>query len=158
MMTTPAERTGSAILALEALAVLLVTGWEIVALVTGDTDDAVSSIALIVLTAIRRWPLTAFALAVWRGSFLGAVRGDRQSAPDPGGGARRHHGPTPSVSTALMQRFPPPSGWSPSSSRPGQPPRGGDDRAEADATGQPTPSRERTRATCPVARRCTERA
>jgi hypothetical protein len=140
MMTTPAERTGSAILALEALAVLLVTGWEIVALVTGDTDDAVSSIALIVLTAIGAVALAAFALAVWRGT-PGGGPGDRQPAPDPGGGARRHHGPTPSVSTALVTAIPAVIGWSPSS-------RGPDSRraratiaAEADATGQPTPSR-----------------
>ena len=44
-------------------------------MVTGDTDDAVSSIALIVLTAIGAVALAAFALAVWRGHSWGRSGG-----------------------------------------------------------------------------------
>ncbi|EXJ52506.1 hypothetical protein [Microbacterium sp. MRS-1] len=106
MMTTPAERTGSAILALEALAVLLVTGWEIVALVTGDTDDAVSSIALIVLTAIGAVALAAFALAVWRGHSWGRSGGIVSQLLVIAVALGAITGPTPSVSTALLTAIP----------------------------------------------------
>ena len=106
MMTTPAERTGSAILALEALAVLLVTGWEIVALVTGDTDDVVSSIALIVLTAIGAVALAAFAAAVWRGHSWGRSGGIVSQLLILAVALDAITGPTPSVSTALVTAIP----------------------------------------------------
>lgn len=106
MMTTPAERTGSAILALEALAVLLVTGWEIVALVTGDTDDVVSSIALIALTAIGAVALAAFAAAVWRGHSWGRSGGIVSQLLILAVALGAITGPTPSVSTALVTAIP----------------------------------------------------
>ncbi|MFT4214783.1 MAG: histidine kinase [Microbacterium sp.] len=82
-MTTPAsdDRGGAAavwaalIVGLEAFALFVVTGWEIVALVGGDTDDAVSSIALIVLTAVGAVALAAFAGAVRRGHSWGRSGG-----------------------------------------------------------------------------------
>ncbi|KIC58270.1 hypothetical protein [Microbacterium hominis] len=106
MMTTTAERTGSAILALEALAVLVVTGWEIVALITGDTDDPVSSIALIVLTAIGAAALVAFAVAVWRGHSWGRSGGIVSQLLILAVALGAITGPNPSVSTALATAIP----------------------------------------------------
>lgn len=106
MTTTTAERIGSAILALEALAVLVVTGWEIVALITGDTDDPVSSIALIVLTAIGAVALVAFAVAVWRGHSWGRSGGIVSQLLILAVALGAITGPTPSVSTALVTAIP----------------------------------------------------
>lgn len=60
------ERLAGAVLAAEAIALLAVLGWEIVALVDGDTIDVPSSVALIVLTAVGAFALAAFAVSVWR--------------------------------------------------------------------------------------------
>jgi len=60
------ERLAGAVLAAEAIALLAVIGWEIVALVEGDTIDVPSSVALIVLTAVGALALAAFAVSVWR--------------------------------------------------------------------------------------------
>lgn len=106
MMMTTAERTGSAILALEALAVLVVTGWEIVALITGDTDDPVSSVALIVLTAIGAVALVAFAVAVWRGHSWGRSGGIVSQLLILAVALGAITGPNPSVSTALATAIP----------------------------------------------------
>lgn len=106
MTTTAAERTGSAILAVEALAVLVVTGWEIVALVTGDADDTVSSIALIVLTAIGAVALAGFAIAVWRGQSWGRSGGIVSQLLILAVALGAITGPTPSVSTALVAGIP----------------------------------------------------
>lgn len=106
MTTTTAERIGSAILALEALAVLVVTGWEIVALITGDTDDPVSSIALIVLTAIGAVALVAFAVAVWRGHSWGRSGGIVSQLLILAVALGAITGPNPSVPTALATAIP----------------------------------------------------
>ena len=75
MPITPVERVAAALLALEGLALLMVAGWEVVALVGGDTDDVGSSIALLVLTAIGAAALAAFAVAVARGGSWGRSGG-----------------------------------------------------------------------------------
>jgi len=59
MAPTAVERLAGAVLAAEAIALLAVVGWEIVALVGGDTIDVPSSVALIVLTAIGAVALAA---------------------------------------------------------------------------------------------------
>jgi hypothetical protein len=69
------ERMAAVWLALEALGILLLAVWEIVALVTGDTDSAVSSIALLALTVIGAAAVGGFAAAVWRGGSWGRSGG-----------------------------------------------------------------------------------
>ena len=64
-MNTPA-RVASLVLGIEALGVVVLVAWQIVALAAGDTDSAVSAIALIMLTAIGAAALTAFAVGVAR--------------------------------------------------------------------------------------------
>ena len=66
MAPSAVERIAGDVLAAEAVALLAVVGWEIVALVGGDTIDVPSSVALIVLTAIGAAALVAFAVSVWR--------------------------------------------------------------------------------------------
>ena len=75
MPITVPERLAAALLALEGLALLCVAGWEVVALVGGDTDDPTSSIALIVLTVIGAAAVVAFAVAVARGQSWGRSGG-----------------------------------------------------------------------------------
>ena len=75
MPISPPERAAAGILAVEAVAILALAGWEIVALVSGDTEAVVSSIALIVLTVIGAaavdmadwgtWEAASFALLLW---------------------------------------------------------------------------------------------
>jgi len=69
------ERAATAVLGFEAGGLLVLAGWEIVALVGGDTGDAVSSIALIVLTLIGAAVVLAFSGAVWRGASWGRSGG-----------------------------------------------------------------------------------
>lgn len=75
MSTTAAERISALVLGLEALALLLVAGWEVLALLGGDTDDPVSSIALIVLTVLGAAAVAAFAAATGRGQSWGRSGG-----------------------------------------------------------------------------------
>ncbi|CAN7214533.1 histidine kinase [Microbacterium sp. LjRoot45] len=75
MSTTPVERFAAVALVLEGLALFVLAGWEVVALVTGDTDSVSSSTALIVLTAIGAVALVAFGAAVWRGGSWGRSGG-----------------------------------------------------------------------------------
>ena len=75
MPISPPERAAAGILAVEAVAILALAGWEIVALVSGDTEAVVSSIALIVLTVIGAASVGAFALAVSRGQSWGRSGG-----------------------------------------------------------------------------------
>ncbi len=75
MKITAAERLAAGILALESAVLLIVTGWELVALVSGDTESVASSIALLVLTAIGAVAVAAFAVATWRGSSWGRSGG-----------------------------------------------------------------------------------
>ena len=75
MRTSVAERVSGAVLALEATGILVLVGWQFVALVSGDTDSAVSSIALIVLTALGAALTFAFAVACARGASWGRSGG-----------------------------------------------------------------------------------
>ena len=75
MPITPVERVAAALLALEGLALLMVAGWEVVALVGGDTADVGSSIALIVLTVVGAAAVVAFAVGVARGQSWGRSGG-----------------------------------------------------------------------------------
>lgn len=72
---TVRDRAAAGILVLEGLALVLVAGWEIVALAGGDTEDPVSSIALIVLTVLGAAAVLAFAVAVARGFSWGRSGG-----------------------------------------------------------------------------------
>lgn len=75
MSTSPPERVAAGLLSLEGLALLFVAGWEVVALVGGDSEDVASSIALIVLTVIGAAAVLAFAVAVSRGQSWGRSGG-----------------------------------------------------------------------------------
>ncbi len=57
-------RAAAVLVALEGLALLALAGWQAVELSAGDTDSAVSAIALIVLTALGAIIVLAFAGAV----------------------------------------------------------------------------------------------
>ncbi|SIT89123.1 histidine kinase [Microbacterium sp. RU33B] len=67
MRTHTAARVASALVGLEGIALLALAGWQIVALAGGDTESAVSAIALIVLTLVAAIAVVAFAVGVWRG-------------------------------------------------------------------------------------------
>ena len=75
MSTSVPDRLSDVLLGLEALALLVVAGWEIVALVGGDTADVTSSIALVVLTAVGAAAVAAFGVATVRGRSWGRSGG-----------------------------------------------------------------------------------
>lgn len=75
MSTTAAERLAALVLAVEGLGLFALAGWEIVALVSGDSESAASSIALIVLTVVGALAVAAFSVAVWRGASWGRSGG-----------------------------------------------------------------------------------
>lgn len=63
--TAPAAaRLAAAILALEALALLVLAGWQIVAMAGGDTAELPTAIALLVFTIVAAVGVGAFAVAV----------------------------------------------------------------------------------------------
>lgn len=72
---TPVERAGAALVALEALGVAALVGWQIVALTAGDTVSLASAIALLVLTAVAAVAMGAFAFAILRGESWGRSGG-----------------------------------------------------------------------------------
>ncbi len=75
MRTTGVERAAAAWLGLEAAAVTVLTIWELIALLVGDTDSIVSSVALLVLTLVGAVAVSAFAVVVWRGGSWGRSGG-----------------------------------------------------------------------------------
>jgi hypothetical protein len=75
MRITVIERVAAVYLAIEAIGVLVLTGWELVALLRGDTAAVSSSIALLVLTVVAAFALFAFAVVVWRGGSWGRSGG-----------------------------------------------------------------------------------
>lgn len=66
-MIRSAARLAAVLLALESAALFVLAGWELVALIGGDTTSVESSIALLVLTALGAVALAAFAVGVLRG-------------------------------------------------------------------------------------------
>lgn len=71
----PIRLAAAALLGLEALGILALAGWQTVALIGGDTDSVVSSIALIVLTVIGAAIVGAFAVATARDVSAGRSGG-----------------------------------------------------------------------------------
>lgn len=71
----PVRLAAATMLALEALGILALAGWQIVALLGGDTDSVVSSLALIVLTVIGAAIVGAFAVATARDVSAGRSGG-----------------------------------------------------------------------------------
>lgn len=71
----PVRLWAALVLGLEALGVLALAGWQVVALIGGDTDSVVSSIALIVLTVIGAAIVAAFGVATARGVSAGRSGG-----------------------------------------------------------------------------------
>lgn len=67
MRTKTAARVASMLVGLEGIALFGLAGWQIVALTGGDTDSAVSAIALVVLTVVAAIAVLAFAVGVWGG-------------------------------------------------------------------------------------------
>ncbi|GAA3652760.1 histidine kinase [Microbacterium marinilacus] len=74
-MPRTVARIAAAVVALEAVGVLALAGWQIVALVGHDTTSAVSAIALIVLTVVGAAAIAAFAAATWAGRSWGRSGG-----------------------------------------------------------------------------------
>lgn len=70
-----AERVGATLLALQAVGVAALVGWEVVSLATSPVASVPSSLALIVLTAVGAFALGGFAWAVWRGDSWGRSGG-----------------------------------------------------------------------------------
>ena len=106
MPITPVERVAAALLALEGLALLMVAGWEVVALVGGDTDDVGSSIALIVLTVVGAAAVLAFAVATSRGQSWGRSGGIVTQLLVLAVALGAVTGPAPSISFAVVIAVP----------------------------------------------------
>jgi peptidoglycan/LPS O-acetylase OafA/YrhL len=75
MATILLARAAAVLVGLEALGVLAVAVWQVVAVAGGDTDSAVSSIALLVLTVVGAVAVGAFAVGIWRGWSWGRSGG-----------------------------------------------------------------------------------
>ena len=71
----PVRLLAALVLGLEAIGVLALAGWQVVALIGGDTDSVVSSVALIVLTVIGAAIIGAFAVATARDVSAGRSGG-----------------------------------------------------------------------------------
>ena len=75
MRTNAVTRAAAVIVGIEGLALLVLVGWQIVAIVTGDTVSIESSLALAVLTVVGAAAVIAFAVAIWRGLSWGRSGG-----------------------------------------------------------------------------------
>ena len=75
MRTNGVTRAAAVIVGLEGLALLALVGWQIVAIVTGDTVSIESALALAVLTVVGAAAVIAFAVAIWRGLSWGRSGG-----------------------------------------------------------------------------------
>jgi hypothetical protein len=67
--TNPARRVAAAVLAIDAVGVLALAIWQVLALLAGDVESVASAIALIVLTVIGAAAIGAFAVGVARGAM-----------------------------------------------------------------------------------------
>lgn len=106
MSTTVPERLAAGILGAEGLALLFVAGWEAVALAGGDTDDPVSSVALIVLTVVGAIAVVSFAVAVARDQSWGRSGGIVTQLLMLAVAIGAVTGPAPSVGFALLVSVP----------------------------------------------------
>ena len=75
MQTTPAARVAAIVLGLQALGILALAVWQIIALGEGDSVSIASGIALLVLTLIGAVAVGAFAVGVARGVSWGRSGG-----------------------------------------------------------------------------------
>jgi hypothetical protein len=75
MRTNGLTLVTSALVTLQGLAVVGLAVWQIVALVSGDTDSVESAVALILLTLIGGVAVTAFGVAIARGRSWGRSGG-----------------------------------------------------------------------------------
>lgn len=72
---TPAVRLASVLLAIEAVAVVILAGWQVVELVASEPASIATSIALVVMTLVAAFALFAFARGVWDGRSWGDPAG-----------------------------------------------------------------------------------
>ncbi|WP_156762198.1 histidine kinase [Microbacterium karelineae] len=72
---TPATRVAVALLALEAAALVVLAGWQVVELFGGQLASIATSIALVVMTLAAAAAVAAFAFAVWTGRSWGRSGG-----------------------------------------------------------------------------------
>lgn len=75
MVTSNAGRVAALLVGLEGVGLLALAGWQVVALVTGDTAIIETALALIVLTVVCGAALLAFAYAIGRGHSWGRSGG-----------------------------------------------------------------------------------
>lgn len=75
MPASPAERLAAVLVGLEGLALVIIAGWEIVALAAGDTEAVTSAVALLVLTVVGAVAVIAFAVGIARGHSWGRSGG-----------------------------------------------------------------------------------
>jgi hypothetical protein len=71
MSTAALSRIAAIIVLLEGAGLAVLTGWQAVAIVSGDTDSLTSALALVVLSAIVTVAVLAFGVAIWRGQSWG---------------------------------------------------------------------------------------
>ncbi|MCT9818714.1 histidine kinase [Microbacterium sp. W1N] len=75
MTLSPVARAAAILLGLEGIGLLVLAGWELVALIGGDTVDPTSSLALLVLTVVGAVVVIALAVGVFRGASWGRSGG-----------------------------------------------------------------------------------
>ncbi|GAA1467448.1 histidine kinase [Microbacterium thalassium] len=75
MQTSVVDRISAVLLWAEGVGILALAGWELLALLAGDTGSVDSSVALLVLTAVGAVGVVAFGVAVWRGRSWGRSGG-----------------------------------------------------------------------------------
>ncbi|MEN2738009.1 histidine kinase [Microbacterium sp. X-17] len=75
MSTTILTRLAALLVLLEGIGLVFLTGWQVVAMLGGDTDSLTSALALAVLTAVAAAGLIAFGVAIGRGSSWGRSGG-----------------------------------------------------------------------------------
>ncbi|MBA8816612.1 hypothetical protein FHX48_001685 [Microbacterium halimionae] len=68
-------RTSATLLALEAFGLAMLTAWQVMAMLDGDTGAIATALALAVLTVIGAVALASFAVAVLRGGSWGRSGG-----------------------------------------------------------------------------------
>lgn len=75
MRTRMVALSAAVLLGFEAVAILVLAGWQVVALLEGDTSSIASALALLVITVIAGVAVLSFAVAVARGMSWGRSGG-----------------------------------------------------------------------------------